>query len=143
MTNSRGVRGGLRSLDSMSNNSWSTDDHRSPLNPISEELEGALLDESHSGVHCLTKAYMQDVRESLMKAILPARVILIVRVKLAVRVTLVAIVIFVVGVILIVIFFVRVMINEVPYLCDGVMFFHCCIGPRKLTDNIFTPGNPI
>ncbi|KAH3823776.1 hypothetical protein DPMN_125598 [Dreissena polymorpha] len=33
-TSSRGVRGGLRSLDSMLNNARSTDDRRSPLNPV-------------------------------------------------------------------------------------------------------------
>ncbi|KAH3741383.1 hypothetical protein DPMN_048108 [Dreissena polymorpha] len=33
-TSSRGVRGGLRSLDSMSNNARSTDDRRSPFNPV-------------------------------------------------------------------------------------------------------------
>ncbi|KAH3714630.1 hypothetical protein DPMN_057315 [Dreissena polymorpha] len=33
-TSSRGVRGGLRSLDSTSSNARSTDDRRSPFNPV-------------------------------------------------------------------------------------------------------------
>ncbi|KAH3858846.1 hypothetical protein DPMN_101486 [Dreissena polymorpha] len=33
-TSSRGVRGGLRSFDSTSNNARSTDDRRSPFNPV-------------------------------------------------------------------------------------------------------------